>query len=138
MCCDIFCCDSVVAVKCGWMDSWVLMRWRLNLELFFIFTKLLPKCQTGPKETRLPLTHVSTGVCKKKSYLACPRPKVILLSREGNAKVCVVQLSRSALGLRTFFLFSYKSPHYLAPPIRLSHSFSMNSHECVCAYTCVR
>lgn len=40
MCCDIFCCDSVIAVKYGWKDSWLWMRWRLNLELFFYFYKI--------------------------------------------------------------------------------------------------
>lgn len=96
----------------------------LLLRLFFFFLqKLLPKCQTGRKRIRPPLTHVSTQQNKEILLIFQSQSYVPLILRSPWLKVvvvcvrCICKRTRNGRCVRRvhahFFVFSYEPPSIL-------------------------
>jgi hypothetical protein len=114
-----------------WICECFMTRWHRDskLELYiFFYTKLPPKCQTGRKRNRPPLTHVSTVFeiqiqIWNKELVIISQVSLILRSpwlhmTDGCVRACACSTRACALGFTHIFCVFLR----ISPPLRPSYA----------------
>lgn len=116
------------------MPRWPTVHRNFFVVIQFFFQKLPPKCQTGPRRNRPPLTHVSTAIQFKRS-----ENKEITLVLFDSLKLGLSLSDACVCRVHAHFLCFPPPPPTISPPILvtvyLSRSFFYDYTILVCVLT---